>query len=448
MARRALRENGGMVRVGSIIVTAALAALALVALGLSIYALPTRLTVAVGPDDREHTRIMTAFARKLQQDRAPVRLSLLRLDSFGDASRAMEGGRADLAVVRSDLMPRNGQSVAVVAELPVLFMAPVAAPAGRRVRRVADLAGRRVGVTRGTPENLALLDTVLAQAGIASSKVERVPLEPNEAPAALMEHRVDVLMMAAPLSAAGASDRTLQAIERTHMRVNVFGVTEAEAIAKRDPTFEAIEVPRGALRGEPVTPDDDLPTLAPSLRLVARDKLSQTVVNNVTRLLFTGRVALAAEVPAAKSIRAPDTEMGAALQLHPGAATYLTGERNSFFHRYGDPFYIGAMLATGVASSVGALFNFVLGRQRRSAAQFTHQVLDLLARARTAESLDELARVEHEADELLALAFKRVSDGSIDSDQFSTFAMLNDSVHMAVARRHALLAASASMALA
>lgn len=162
MARRALRENGGMVRVGSIIVTAALAALALVALGLSIYALPTRLTVAVGPDDREHTRIMTAFARKLQQDRAPVRLSLLRLDSFGDASRAMEGGRADLAVVRSDLMPRNGQSVAVVAELPVLFMAPVAAPAGRRVRRVADLAGRRVGVTRGTPENLALLDTVLA----------------------------------------------------------------------------------------------------------------------------------------------------------------------------------------------------------------------------------------------------------------------------------------------
>lgn len=54
----------------------------MVALVLSFMAMPTRLKVGVGPDDREHARVIAAFARKLQDDRAPVRLTLVRKQSF------------------------------------------------------------------------------------------------------------------------------------------------------------------------------------------------------------------------------------------------------------------------------------------------------------------------------------------------------------------------------
>lgn len=117
------------------------------------------------------------------------------------------------------------------------------------------------------------------------------------------------------------------------------------------------------------------------------------------------------------------------------ASTYLSGERNGCFDRYGDMVYMDSMLVAMVASGIGALISFVLGRQRRNAAQFTNKLLDLLERARKAGSEEELQTVERDADDLLALAFKRVSGGAIDGDQFTTFATINDSVHLAIERR-------------
>ena len=111
--------------------------------------------------------------------------------------------------------------------------------------------------------------------------------------------------------------------------------------------MEAVELPRGALIGNPPLPAEGLPTLAVTQRLVARMQLPVSVVNDVTRLLFTSRMALAADVPSAKSIEAPQTDTGeglaAALPLHPGAAGYFSGDQNRFFDRYGDLVYVGAM---------------------------------------------------------------------------------------------------------
>ena len=421
--------------------TVGLAALALAALAMSIYSLPTKLTVAVGPDDRDHSQLLATFARKLQADRAPVRLSLVRSGGFADAAKAMEAGKVDLAVVRSDGMPKNGQTVAVLHESPVLFITP----AGSKIREVSDLARRRVGVARGSDENMRLLDVILRQAGVDTSRVSRVALEPVNAAAAVSTRQVDVLMLVGPVDL--MADRTMRQLEKT-MRghPSVFGVAEAEAIAKRDPALESIEVPRGALGGSPATPAEDMTTLATTQRLVANAKLGSAVVNDVTRLLFTSRVALAAEHASAKSIQAPDTDAGAALPLHPGASTYLSGERNGFFDRYGDLVYMGSMLAAMVASGIGSLVSFVLGQQRRNAAQFTNKLLDLLERARKAESEAELQTVERDADDLLALAFKRVSGGTIDGDQFTTFATINDSVHLAIERRSRQLNAGAATA--
>ncbi|QTD45998.1 TAXI family TRAP transporter solute-binding subunit [Ottowia testudinis] len=424
-----------LTRPGPLIATLAFVLLGTAALVLSFMAMPTRLKVGVGPDDRGHARVMAAFARKLHDDRAPVRLTLVRKQSFTELARALDAGEVDLAVVRSNVMPRQGLTVAVLHELPMVFVV-----VGKvRLNSLADLRHHRVGVLRGTPENLDLLDNVLRLAGIDPSLVTKVPLEPEAMAAAIDQKQVDAIMPLAPLQGAGRA-RLLALADRVgHQRLRVLGVDEGEALAVSDPAMEAIELPRGALIGNPPLPADTLPTLAVTQRLVAGMKLPVSLVNDLTRLLFTSRVALAAEVPSAKSIHAPTTDTGeglaAALPLHPGAAAYFSGDQNRFFDRYGDLVYVGAMALTGVFSGVGALFSYLMARQRRNAAQFTHQLLNLLERVRKAPDEAALQAVERDTDELLALAFGRLSSGTIGSEQFDTFATVNDSVQQAIGRR-------------
>ncbi len=434
------------VRPGPLIATIIFVLVGLTALVLSIYALPTRLTVAVGPDERDHARLMTVFARKLQSDRAPVRLTLVRKENYASLAAALDSGEVDLAVVRSDVMPRRGLTVAVLSQMPMVFIVPGGAP----VRTLGDLKGRRVGVLRGTDENMALLGNVLGHAGVDPAKVTRLPLAPEEVAAVIEQRRVDVVMSVGPPQ--GNSGARVQAMAQraAPRQLRVFGIDEAEAVAAADPVLEAIELPRGALVATPALPADVLPTLAVTQRLAARTALSQSVVFDLTRLLFTSRVALAAETPLAKQIHAPETDTGealsAALPLHPGAAAYLAGDQNRFFDRYGDLFYIGSMLLTGLASGIGALISFMLAGRRRNAAQFTRQLLDLLARARQAPDEAALQQVEQQADDLLALAFGRLSSGDIGSEQFDTFATVNESVQQAIARRAAQLRAAGAAA--
>lgn len=434
-------------RLGPLIATLAFVLLGLTALVFSIYAMPTRLTVAIGPDDRDHARVITAFARKLQSDGAPVRLTLVRKDGYTALAQALDSGEVDLAVVRSDVMPRRGLTVAVLNEMPMVFVVIHPAP----VRKLADLKGRRVGVLRGTPENMALLDNVLRHAGVNPASVSKVALKPEDVSAAMARHEVDaILPMGSLQGAAAATGTRIQALveQARPRRVRLFGVDEAEAVAAAEPALEATEVPRGALIGAPPLPDEPLTTVSLTQRLAARTTLSQSVVFDLTRLLFTGRVALVAETPLAKQIRAPETDTGealaAALPLHPGAAAYLSGDQNNFFDRYGDVFYIGSMMLTGLVSGLGALISFLLARQRRNAATFTQQLLGLLQRARQAPDNTALLDVQRETDELLVLAFERLSSGAIGSEQFDTFATVNDSVQQAIARRAGQLQATAT----
>ena len=440
-------------RPGPIIATAVCVSLALVALALGVFALPTRLTVAVGPDDREHVRVMAAFARKLQDDHAPLRLTLVRKPSYTALAAALDAGEVDLAVVRSDVMPRQGLTVVVLNEMPMLFFPAAGVP----VRSLAQMPGRRVGVLRGTPENMALLDLVLRQAGVEPQRVTRIALDADATPEAIAARRLDVLM---PLGALqGQSLTRLLALGAAGGRAPVvFGVDEAEVVAAAEPTLEAIEVPRSALRSstpalpawsgpDEAGPDEALSTVAVTQRLAARTGLSHSVVFDLTRLLLNSRVALAAETPMAKQIHPPETDTGealaAALPLHPGAAAYLSGDQNRFFDRYGDLVYIGSMALTGLISGVGALVSFLIARRRQNAAHFTHQLLALLPRARQAHDQAELDAVEHDADRLLALAFERLSSGAIGAEQFDTFATVNEAVQHAIGRRSVQLAAVA-----
>jgi hypothetical protein len=65
--------------------------------------------VAVGLADGDNAKLIGAIARHLERDRGRIRFVVLPVDDLEQSAKALEQGRADLAVIRSDIaIPQNG----------------------------------------------------------------------------------------------------------------------------------------------------------------------------------------------------------------------------------------------------------------------------------------------------------------------------------------------------
>ena len=124
--------------------------LVLLALGFALVAgmlvylsRPTTLTVAVGPRDGAEATLLQTYAQALARGREDVRLKLDFYDDVRDSAEALQRNKADLAVVRPDvLLPENGLTLAILHDEALLIAAPEAAG----LENFPDLARKRLGV--------------------------------------------------------------------------------------------------------------------------------------------------------------------------------------------------------------------------------------------------------------------------------------------------------------
>ena len=92
-------------------------------------------------------------------------------------------------------------------------------------------------------------------------------------------------------------------------------------------------MPKGTLRGAPPVPSDDLTTLKVAFYLVAKKKLDNDTVTDLTQALMNARRDLLGELPIFARVRAPDAAADAYLPVYPGAAAYYNGTQQSFLDK-------------------------------------------------------------------------------------------------------------------
>ena len=85
------------------------------------------------------------------------------------------------------------------------------------------------------------------------------------------------------------------------------------------------DIPKGTLRGSPPNPEDDVTTLKVSFYLVAKKSLDNDMIAGFTQALTSARRDLVGEFPILAQVKAPDTDAGAYLPVHPGAAEFYNG---------------------------------------------------------------------------------------------------------------------------
>jgi putative hydroxymethylpyrimidine transport system substrate-binding protein len=138
-----------------------------------------------------HVGIYAARARGYFEDEG-VELTIREPSSTSDAPKLLTAGRADFAVMDVNdfgIARERGADLVAIAAIVQRPLASVIARDRDEVRSPADLAGMTVGVT-GVPSDDAVLDTVLASAGLLPGSVERIDIGFN-AVSALAAGKID-----------------------------------------------------------------------------------------------------------------------------------------------------------------------------------------------------------------------------------------------------------------
>ena len=383
----------------------AVLAAALVAIGgasaaLYLYSRPTVLRVAV-VQGAEDFRVLSAASHVFAHQRESVRLRLVPVVDAAASAAALESEAVDLAVVRGDVaLNPSTQTLVILHRNAVLLIAP----GGSKLKRIADLRGKRVGVvgeSAGAEANSKLLEVVLAQYDVAAKSVTLVPMTAGEVKSSLETGKIDAIFAAAAPQSLLINE-VVSAIASASGKAPTFiPISEAKALAKRFPALEPLEILQGAFGGDPPRPAAPIDSSSVSVLLAARSSLKDAVAGEVTRLFFAYRASIALSAPLANAIEAPSTDKGAAMPVHQGAADYLDGNERSFFDKYSDLIYIGAMMLSLIGSGAAALASRFNLRTHEQTEHLTERLLEILQAARGALYMQELDEYEREVDDIL-----------------------------------------------
>jgi TRAP transporter TAXI family solute receptor len=405
---------------------------------------PEILRIAVGPANSDDVKLVHALSQGFTQSHGHIRLRPVQTDGAAASAEALADGKVDLAIIRGDLdVPKNAQAVATLRKNVAVLWVPAVTKgkgkkAGPKITKIAQLAGRRVGVVGRTPANVNLLKVILQQYGIDPAKIEITQYPASEIAEAIKTQKADAYLAAGPVNSKITTD-AIAASTHDGGTPTFLAIDTAEAIAQNHPNYEAADIPAGAFGGSPDRPDDAVKTISFSHHIVARKDLSDSTIAAFTRQLFAIRQSVMAEFPLAAKIETPDTDKDAAIPVHPGAAAFVDGEEKSFLDRYSDYIWWGLM-GLSATGSAGAWFaGFLKKGQRNNNSTLRERLLDMLSAARQSDSTEELDQMQSEADGILRETLQCFEHGAINEGALTAFNIALQQFHNAVADRKALL---------
>ncbi len=484
--RMFLRNTVLVTIVGTIVLGAAVWA------GIYYTAERDRLRIAAGPLD---ARFVGVLSDQIANEHRDLHLELVATSSTQGAAQAMTKGQADLAVLPSDLDDTlNWPVVAMLRQNVIALVVPAAAPAAkpkpeetaaatkpakggketksksgkgdkttkaakgksggaakiaksddsdsssdRKFGKVADLAGKRVGIVTGNEATRGLLELALSHYGVPLDKVTISEIDLKDVVTAVKANKIDALLVAGPATGRAISE-VVAAATQNGVAPNFIEIDQADGIAKRDPAFASDTIDAGTFGGSPPSPSDDLKTLSFAEYLVARRSVSSSTIATLSKVIYTSRQAIAAALPREAKIEAPATDKDADIVTHPGALAYLTDSTQTFWDRYGDDIFYGLLIFPVFGSAIAGVASYLRSDTRTRRLRLLQKVLDMVRKAHTAQNLEALEQLQLDADNLVIAIVHQSEHEEFDETVRMSFSFALDQLRFAIdARRTAIL---------
>ena len=406
---------------------AVVAVLVALAAGASLFAYrwyfrPVTLSIAVGSLDGEAPKVVSAIASRLAATNAPVRLKVVETAGALESADAFASGKTDLAVVRADVGDLSqAQAIVVLAEAVALLVAPP----GSSITDMAGLKRVTVGVVGGEV-NQKVVSVLTKEYGLDRANVVFKNLAPADTRRALDSKEVRVLLFVLPLTEKYLSLVRGLFPQNPKTAPVLIEIENAGAIAEKERAYESFDIPKGTLRGSPPVPDDDLTTLKVSYYLVAHKKLDNDLMAEFTQSFTSARRDLLSEQPILAQVKAPDTDPGAFLPVHPGAAEFYNGNQQSFLDRWSNAIFLTPMALGGLATILAAAWKFLRSGEFKTKEEALDLLYALGQRIRTAKTEFELLEIEDRIDAILR---EQRARAATDDENALDAATLNVAAH-------------------
>ena len=381
------------------------------AIAMALFMQPVVLVIAAGQADQDEKKVVQLLVETLAKERSSVRLVPLWTNGVSESAAALTSGKADLAVIRSDVIVGRGASSLVSLRKfnPVLFTKK-----STKITKLSDLSGRRVGIGGQGDLNQLLFRQILSQRGLQEQDYTLVPLKRGEQADYANEGKIDAFFSVS--AGRTRSNETFNDNLRKSWGEKLVVVTfeDAAALALRIRGVETGEIVKGFFGGDPPKPEEDTDTIVVSNRLVASEKVNQNTAVVLTRTLFAMRDQRQSEVPELLAIAAPARDVPT-LPVHPGTIQLMDGVYQDLLDRYTNHIFIAVAFLGALGSGVPA----INARRRRVQREKSVEDLNYLfgLSERIAQEEDPLLVRQHlkEADTIFQRSQIACAEGQVSS---------------------------------
>ena len=384
--------------------------------------------IAAGPIGSAGQKFSAAFKREMADEHPRVRLVLSEAGSLELSAEDFQSGKYDLAVVRSDHpAAASGGTIVVLRRIAMVIMAP----ASSRAKSMKDLVGKKIAVLDTTPDDDPLLRTVSDFYSIRPSDLERMTLA--DLGGALKTKRF-AAVIATGATGGGAVADAVKAMVKATGKVPKFIDLEAKEITAQNPLYEEMTILPGAFVAAPAVPGEELTTVAVAVRVVAKNSMLNDVAGEITRLLLSTRAKLAASLPQAGQIEAPETDKKGVLRAHPGAAAYLDGTQESLFDQVMTQLFNVSIIG-GVLGSLVLWFSGFWRKHRPDEIQKNLARLPAMMREAKSAPISQLSVIEEELDALSGWLLERFVHEKIAPDRINGVVVIISHIRLLIERR-------------
>ncbi|HYA79707.1 MAG TPA: TAXI family TRAP transporter solute-binding subunit [Methylocystis sp.] len=426
-----------MMLAGAILVAASAAAI------LYFWSPKATLRITTGPAGGVAQRFIDAFIATTTSMHPRIRFQTVVVNNLEESAKALEDRKVDIALVRSDVAtPSNGESLVILRRDVVALVTPSGSP----IKSVSHLAGKTVAIPTGRTqeENSRALDMILNYYNVQPDSVKRLFLPVAEIGRAIRDKRAVAALAVGPIAPGDAVDVVSSIARATRQTPEVLALDDNDAIAKRFPGLESIDIPEGAFKAHPATPDDSIKGVAVSLRFAVPNTMLNAVAGVIARSILKTKAKLMALTPLASQIEAPDPdENNPLLPIHPGVANYLSSGDQSFLDEAQTYIYAIGIPLSVIGSALAIISGLLRNRELEGEQQRIFRLL-VIADEATKANAEELDALEKEFKESVAACVNKLIQSSNASDQ-APISLAIEHARRAIELRRRMLASGAQL---
>ncbi len=389
---------------------------------------PVTLSVAVGGQGGNIDQLMGEVRDLVASKSKTLRLSLVHTDGSATNARLVAENKVALASVQADIL--TAPSVRAVASIArEHFQLLTRSSSG--IRTLRDLMGKRLALppegTSGNQNFYALAqhhDLPLSRITISAGPV-------NDNFAALERGEVDAIAFVRALRDP-ATIEAMRRLQKQDDNIAFVPVEQASAIRLVKPYVIEAMISQGTYQGYPPVPEQDTPTLAIGINLVAGERVPTDAIEELTRILFEEQLRLAFRTPLAAGISRPPVS-GPSLTVHPGAKAYYDGAKPFLLVRYRDEITFLISMITVAYSGFMMLRLQIRNRRKIRVSAYNDKLIEIAARAQEASDVATLQRCRTDLNQLIQRVMKDFSEERISDQGFHVFSLSWEAVRASIA---------------